>query len=798
MIGNNIGQVSKFPPQKKSTSSKNPQWYKDCIDASLSLAYLDQGESKRKMQVYTDLDNDIIDVNEIEAVFNPLNIEYASFPASLKNYPLSVPKIDLLQGEEIKRRFEYSIQSKNENTYSSHQSQLQEMLMDILTDELTKGSFDEEDAERRLQKFSKYSKYEWKDTHEITATRIVEYLFQEQDLKYKFNEGIRNALVQGQEIYRVDSIGNEPSVVRCNPKNIYTLRRGDSERIEDSDIITEISYIPIGAVIDEFYDDLKSTEITKLENGEKNTISSGSSVLNYSHRYPTIYSNLDPGGAGDGFLPLSDFNDNYNTFSLPYDVQGNVRVVRTRWRGMRKIGRVTYFDENGDEQTRLVPEDYKIDETLGETVKWLWISEAYEGTLIADDIYLKLQPREVQMRHFDNISKCFLGYVGTDYGKSLMSRMEPYQYLYNVYMRRLELVLSKYKGPIYELDVSKVPDDWEMDKWLYYADVLGWAIVDPFNEGKKGSATGKLAGNFNTSGKVLDPNVGNYIQQIVMMLQYIETQMGEIAGVTKQRQGQIDNRETVGGVERSVTQSSHITEKWFFIHDETKRRVLQALLDTAKYTWRKSKSKKLNYVLDDMSRVFLDFSPADIASSEFDLFISNSRKDLEIKQFIQQLAQAGIQNGLGMSAMIKVLREDSVTAMARGIDEAEELSFQRENEAAKKQSEAAQQQAQMEMADKEKDRELEYYKIDTEAQVKREDIAARQQSGQQDKTYLEQEKIRLAERKQSLEENKLSTTTSNDVNKFNKDFNLKQKQLNETVRHNKETEKISRIKKPSK
>ena len=41
-----------------------------------------------------------------------------------------------------------------------------------------------------------------------------------------------------------------------------------------------------------------------------------------------------------------------------------------------------------------------------------------------------------------------------------------------------------------------------------------------------------------------------------------------------------------------------------------------------------------------MSRVFLEFNGEDIASTEFDLFISNSSKDLEIKQVMKQLSQA--------------------------------------------------------------------------------------------------------------------------------------------------------------
>lgn len=770
-----------FPPQKVLDNEKGDEWYKQCIDSGMSLAYVDQGSSKHKMNIYADLDNDIINEEEIEKVFNPLNIEYAAFPASLKNYPLSVPKIDLLQGEELKRRYDFSIRSRNDNAYSSHQSELQKMLMEILVDELVNDAFDEKEAEARLQKFSKYSKYEWKDSHELTATRILEYLYREQSLQYQFNKGFRDALIMGQEIYRVDSIGDEPKVVRVDPRKVYTIRRGDSENIEDADIILEIDYSPVGEIIDEFNDELSPEEIDQLEGGESNTTRSGDGILEYSHRVPRIYSNLNVGSQDEGYLPLDALNDSYNLFALPYDEYGNVRVVRVRWRGRRKVGKVTFFDENGDEQEKLVPEGYKIDKEAGETVKWLWINEAYEGTLLANDIYVKMQPREIQMRHMDNISKCFLGYVGTDYGKSLMSRMEPYQYLFNVYMRRLELILSKYKGPIYELDVSKIPDGWKLEEWMYYADVLGWAPVDPFNEGKKGASTGKLSGSFNTTGKVLDPNIGNYIQQIIMMLQYIETQMGEIAGVTKQRQGQVDNRETVGGVERAVTQSSHITEKWFFVHDETKRKVLHALLDTAKYTWQKIDSKKLNYVLDDMSRVFLEIFPSEIATTEFDLFVSNSREDMEIKHVIKSLAQAGIQNGLGMSAMIQVLREDNISAMARALDDAEEQAHQKAMEQSRQQQEVAKMQMQSQLEKEEKDRQLEYYKADLDAQIEREKLAAKstEESGED----LEDEKIELQREKQNLEDRKQRDQV-----------NLKKEELQEKERHNKAQESIMKYK----
>lgn len=770
-----------LPSQKKSTRDKNKddkQWYKDNIDAYENQAISHNNDLHQKMDVYEDLDNDIVDQDEIEKVFNPMGLETNSFPANIKNYPLSVPKIDLLQGEEVKRRFDWTIRARNLDGTTNEQDQLMQMFMQVAIDELSNEAFSEEEAQKRVQEFSKYAKYTWKDANELTATKILQYLWRQQDMQDKFNRGYRKALVQGREIYRIDVEGEEPKLTHCDPRNIYPVRMGSSERIEDAEAIVEISYEPIGAIIDSFYDYLTPSQIDQLENqtnstrGKTNGNSGG--VLNYDNKYPQIYSNIDFGN-GPGFLSLDEMPNYSSEVGLPYDAEGNVRVVRARWRGRRKVGRLTFFDDNGDEQEKIVSEYYKPDKFLGETVKWFWVNEAEEGTKIGEDIYLKMQPREIQMRHFDNKSKCFLGYVGTDYGKSLMGRMEPYQYAYNIYMSKLELVMAKYKGPIYELDLNKVPDGWELDQWFYYADMMGWAVLDNFNEGKKGSATGKLAGNFNTTGKVMESRIGDYIQQIVVMLQHIERQMGQIVGVNDQRQGQVDNRETVGGVERAVTQSSHITERLFFVHDETKKRVMNALLDTAKYAWKKVNSKKLTFVLDDLSRQFLEFNGDEFASTEYDLFTTTSSKDMEIRETLKQLAHAAAQNGAGLGLVVDVLRSDSITEMTRRIETAEEEAFQRQNEASKRSDEVNQQIAAMQEESKEKDRQLKIYEIDKKAEIEYAKLGVQQEQASVPEVN-DDGKDQLAEKK------------------HNDDHQIKRDQLNETIRHNKETEKISKIK----
>ena len=709
-----------FPRQKLATKDKDKSWYKKCIDAAEDIAVyreVNVRQTKRNMRINYDLMNDILNQNDLEKLFDPLDFSREGFSSleTINNYPIILPKVDLLAGEEIKRRFDWSVRSINEDAVSSIQEQLHEELMGLLNQFLESESETEEELQKKLQKFAQYATYEFKDVFEETGTRILKYLWREEDLKRQFNEGFRDALIAGEEIYRIDIVAGEPRVIRCNPLQVYTVRSGDSHFVEDADIVVEIEYLPVSMVIDEFYDFLNGTQISQIEEGFDKPREGN--ILKHRAFNPRIYA--------DAFLDEEQLISTQDGYSYrysqaPYDEEGNVRVLRVKWRGLRKIGKLTFLDDNGDEQMELVPEGYKPDKDAGEKIKWIWISEAYEGVRIGEDIYVRYGPREVQARRINNLSRCSLGYVGTYYATndsktlSLVDTMRTYQYLYNVIMHRLELIISRHHGPIVEMDLAKKPDKWTNSMWLYYAQVMGLLIVDNFNEGKEGAAMGKLAMGANTSGKAINPDIGNYIQQQILLLQYIEEQLGNISGISRQRQGETSTRETKGGIERAISQSSHVTEKWFYTHDHTKRRVLSELLNTAKIAWR-GQNKKTQFVLDDMSRMFLDVNGDDIATCEFDVFVTNSSEDTEMRQTLRELTHAMVQNGSPLSFVIDVMRSDSIAATARKIEhkEMEMRQEQSEVQQAEREAQAQSEQAQREheASEKEKDRQIEREKI---------------------------------------------------------------------------------------
>jgi hypothetical protein len=352
-------------------------------------------------------------------------------------------------------------------------------------------------------------------------------------------------------------------------------------------------------------------------------------------------------------------------------------------------------------------------------------------------MYKRIEPLPRIGSKFSNPSICIPPYVGTIYSigggtsVSLMDRVKPYKYLYNVYMRRTELASARNKGVIAELDLAEIPDGWDEELVMMYAEANGYMVKDSFKEGKKGQATGKLVGTIKQrASDAINLNSSEVILANLKLAQYVKNELGEVAGITPQREGQIDNRETYGGVERSVTQSSHITEEWFRVHDNTKLRVLECLLETAKYAWKNAtgeNAKKLQYVDDGMITHLFTVDGRRLAETEYGYYISDGQNDAELIQAIKQLSLAALQNDKAtFKDLFTIYRDTSVAGMIRKLEDSEEQRNQREDDI-RKEGLASQERIQnalneLEMMKLEQDERIENNRLDAEIYMKELDV----------------------------------------------------------------------------
>ena len=726
---------SSFPHQKRTAGDKDEQFFKDCVEVGASLVQWNnssfESQSVRSLRVNKianyNLVNDIIDKREVEMITNPLKLKDTTFPATYRNFPLINPAIGVLVGEERKRPFNYVVSVINEDAINEKQDFINQQYMSFILENLRGEGLDEQTMKQRLDDLNKWQ-LSYRDRREVMGTQILDYLTRTLELKEQFSKGFEDLLISAEEIYVADIYAGEPVLRRANPLNFYTLRSGESWRIEDSDIIVEDGYLPVGEVIDRYYEYLKPEDIEKLEKGYTFNAAANSSIFTNQLINPVF--NIDSYVSQVGIGNIVQASGQLLTsFGGYFDQAGNARVCRVVWKGMRKVGVITYYDEQQDMQKKYVDEHYKPNKEAGEDVEWIWVSEWYEGTRIADNIYVKMQPREVQIRHMDNISKCHPGIVGSVFninsnkGRSLVDMVKDYQYFYNSIMYNTQLTLARNKGKIGRMNVNLIPDGWDMDKWLYYSEMLGWAVEDPFNEGNKGAALGKLAGQGSGRNDVFDLEQGMHLKTNLEILDFIKNQVDDLTGVNKQRKGAIENRETVGGVERAVTQSSLITEKWFGIHDNTKVRALKCLLETAKIAWRK-KSVKRSYILDDGSQAILDFEGTEFSESEYGIDISSAVGDQEMIQSLKSLIQPFMQSGGSLGLVADLMTTKSPTLIKKKIQAYEDQmkqAAQEAQQAEQQQKEAEMQQEmqiEMEKLDLEKQKvELEQYDIDTRAET---------------------------------------------------------------------------------
>jgi hypothetical protein len=783
-----------FPSQKIATMSKNKEWFRNCIDSAINLSSLSvSGKGQRtyyEKKLLRDLENGIIDPQDVETTTNYIPIAFGTKTLdSLQNYPLAQPRIDLLVGESIKRRFDWLVKVINEDAISEKEDDLKKQVMSQLFELSQKPGLKEEELQAKLQELTKWEYYEYQDLRERLSSQILHYLWREQELPIKFMEGMNNALNIGEECYCIEIIGDDPKFRVVDPLNISYLRNASSYRLEDSDIIVEDRYLPIGSAIDAYFDFLTSSQIDELEKGYGGGTTSTDGVLK-TNTYPAMQSDWFGDSALNNGLVNFFSSVGASTNSGPYDNNGNVRVSRVVWKGLRKIGLKSFYDEQGILQKDVVDENYKPNAELGEKIKWIWISEWYEGTRIGEDIYVKMMPRPIQFRRMDNLSASSSGYVGTIYPQSLLEIMKPYQYFYVLVLEELKKAVRKFKAPQIELDLAKIPDNWTLDNWMYYAEEMGYIIVDSFKEGDKGLSTGKLAGAYNTSGKVYNPDMGNYIAQLQLILQFIERQIAVISGVSDQRLGQIENRETVGGIERAVTQSSNITERIFAMHDNTRLRALELLLETAKFAWRNKKVKKTQYILDDMSSFILDVDTDLFNEADYGVFVNNASDDTELMSSMKQLAHAMIQTDkINVKDLMTILTSPSISSMRKELERSEgerskALAKQQEVENQQLQQDlqqrAAQAQALMDL-DREKNIRDNETRIAIAMMKSQEDASVEDTSPEsiQETPDIDYQKLDLERQK----------TTEGLI--------LERDKLDETIRHNIETEHISKIKKPA-
>lgn len=767
---------SAFPRQKLPLSKKGKKWQEDCVNYIIGEGNVTSGGNSTsyygELQTYYNLYNSIFDEKDFKSITNPFKVE-DGFPATPHDFNIIRPKVDLLIGEETKRPLNFRVIRTSQEATSEMQEKEKQMILQYIQAAITARMSPEEaqQFQEQLQsgevmppeQIAKYMDKDYKDIVENTAYHTLTYLREKLDLDNEFIKGWKDGLISGREIYYVGVLNAEPYVERVNPIYFSYDKSPDLEFIEDGSWCCRKMRMPITEVYDRYYDKLEEKDLDKLEEmigstpgrnlGDRSPVDMGIQLR--------IYDNPIFEGAGKSL----------------------VNVWHCCWKSFKKIFYVTTADDAGQPQINIVDETYQ---PVGNeiSVEPDWIVEVWEGYRAGSDLYFGVQPIEYQHVSIDNPNSQKLPYCGAIYSntnskpRSLVSILKPLQYMYIVLWYRLELAIARDKGKVVNMDITQIPKSMNISpaKWMHYLSSVGVNFINPYEEGWNipGREGGKPA-QFNQI-TALDLTMSNVIAEYIQLMDKIEELAGTISGITQQREGAVSSSEMVGNVERSVVQSSHITEPLFWVHNQCKRRVLNMLLNTAKGAWEETGKQKLQYIFDNGERAFLDITPK-FYYEDMDVFVSDTSKDLENIQKLQQLIQPAMQNGASLLEAAEILTNDNFNIIKQKLKDMQTRQEQMQQQ--QQEAEAQQQQQLQQMQNEAKQQELmlqeaqmdlQRYQIDQDNQTK---IAVAQINAYRGTEDMDQNDNGIPDvaelGKQALEQQKINQEA------YNKRYEAKQK-----------------------
>lgn len=717
-----------FPAQKLPMSKKTQAWKEACVDYVVGAGDSGFGGNGRsrsdEMQTYYDLYNSIYNEKDLKYVTNPFKQD-DGFPAMAQDYNIIKPYIDQLLGEETKRPFNFHPQRTSDIAASELQEKAKEMLMDYIQATIASKLSPEQAAryEQALatgeiqtpEAIAKYLQKDYKDIAETEAYHALQFLKRKLNLTHEFYKGWKDALIGGEEIYYIGVINGDPYVERVNPMYFDYEHSLDLEFIDDAAWCRRKMIMSATEIYDRFYDKMSERQLNELLEliDQRPGAGNNPEIRKTSIDYESIK-----------LHKINSFTDN------PFDID-HIVVYHCCWKSFKKIGFVTLLNpETGEVEEFQVDEDYKVTGTE-QSVEWDWIIEVWEGYRIGDDMYIGIQPIEYQHISADNPNSQKLPYTGVVYNntnskpRSLVSMMKPLQYMYIVVWYRLELALSRDKGKVAVMDITQIPKSMNIDvnKWMHYLSALGVAFINPYDEGWDipGREGGKPS-QFNQLSS-WDLTMSNVIAEYIQLMQKIEDMVAKLTGITPQRQGQIAASELVSNANTAVSMSYHITEPWFWNHNQVKRRVLTMLLNTSKAAWKDSK-RYLNYILDDATRAFVQLSD-NFFYEDMDIFVDDSTKNQQYIDQLKQLLQPAMQNGASLLDIAEIITLDNMSMIKNRLEEIEQKRMEQ-----MQQQQQAEQQAQQQIAEqqnqlkeeelmlKEAEMDLEKYKVDQDNATK--------------------------------------------------------------------------------
>ena len=688
-----------FPDQFKTDKEKEDEsWIKNTMDYFANKAYAEYVKNRDTFVKNYDLVKGILRMEDFYQEpqvksFTDMLTTDLQLPAYVKHYSIITTPLNELVGEISKRPDTYVVKAFDDDSKAEElefkTDILQKFIMAKAKEKiLAKTAIDGEQppSDEELQQQTMDDVQDEIDSYTSIAERWANHILTCQRaefvMKEKSEDAFRDMLISAREFYHIyeDNSKLGYNIEVTNPKNIWFLTTPDRKYISDPTGRTQGAYtagtvqvMELSEII-ELFPDLTKDEIDHLRSSlqDYGLINVRESNLGNSNVSPGIdsvtYDTYDPLVLQTRMIIESEMKENNDGLKDFLGLTSNVSsfgykyvVVRAYWLSKKKIGKVIYIDELGNEQSLLVDENYKS-KTIPtqQSLEWGWINQWYQGIKIGTDIY--------HIKPFKLLDYCpiigLIHEIKNTEAKSLVDLMKPFQVLYNVCMNQLYKLLEKEVGKVYLTSIRHIPISKDgdgqdaLDTWEMEARNRGVIFIDDSPENLKSPSS------FNQF-RDIDLTRTQEIQSRYQLAVQLKNECWELIGMSKQRLGSVSPSESATGTNTAVAQSYSQTEPLFIAHEYITGQLYQAIIDASLYIESKKPQSTISYITSTGESAFVQINGDDLKFRDMKVFPTNRPEDTKMFNEIRSLSQAVIQNGGNLYDIIELYSTNSVRQMKK-------------------------------------------------------------------------------------------------------------------------------------
>jgi len=415
-----------FPDQFKTDKEKQDEsWIKNTMDYFANKSYAEYVKNRDTFVKNYDLVKGILrmddfyqDVPEVKS-FTDMLTQNLELPAYVKMYSIITTPLNELIGEISKRPDAFRVKAFDDDSKSEElefkTGILQEYVIaqakqKILEKAAMNGQELEDEEVQQMtmeqvqDELGSYTSIAEKWANHVLTCQKADFV-----LKEKSEDAFRDMLISAREFYHIyeDNSKVGYNIEVANPKNTWFLTTPDRKYVSDTTGRAQAAYAAGTVQVMELSEIIEAIpDITKDEIDHLRSSLQDYGLINVRE------SNLGNPDAGNGidsvqydtFDPLvlqtrmiieSEMKNNDDGLQDFLGLTSNVSsfgykyvVVRAYWISKKKIGKLIYLDEMGNEQSMLVDENYKSGTIPTQiSLDWGWINQWYQGVKIGPDIY---------------------------------------------------------------------------------------------------------------------------------------------------------------------------------------------------------------------------------------------------------------------------------------------------------------------------------------------------------------------------------------------------------------------------